>query len=62
MLTEAGLAYLGLSDPNVVSWGRLINNAQAFLYRAWWLSVFPGAAIVTTILAITLTIDSLRRA
>ncbi|MDX1541319.1 MAG: ABC transporter permease, partial [Geminicoccaceae bacterium] len=46
ILTEAGLSYLGLADPNVVSWGRLIDNAQAFLYRAWWLSVFPGLAIV----------------
>ena len=61
ILTEAGLAYLGLSDPNVISWGRLISNAQSFLYRAWWLSVFPGLAIVVTIVAITLVIDGLRR-
>lgn len=61
ILTEAGLSYLGLSDPNVVSWGRLIENAQAFLYRAWWLSVFPGLAIVLTIVAITLVMDGLRR-
>ncbi|MGH1482796.1 MAG: ABC transporter permease [Geminicoccales bacterium] len=61
ILTEAGLAYLGLSDPNVISWGRLISNAQSFLYRAWWLSVFPGLAIVITIVAITLIIDGLRR-
>ena len=61
ILTEAGLAYLGLSDPNVISWGRLISNAQSFLYRAWWLSVFPGLAIVVMIVAITLVIDGLRR-
>lgn len=61
ILTEASLSYLGLSDPNVVSWGRLIENAQAFLYRAWWLSVFPGLAIVLTIVAITLVMDGLRR-
>ncbi|HEX6141171.1 MAG TPA: ABC transporter permease [Geminicoccaceae bacterium] len=61
ILTEAGLSYLGLSDPNVVSWGRLIENAQAFLYRAWWLSVFPGLAIVLAIVAVTQVIDGLRR-
>jgi peptide/nickel transport system permease protein len=61
ILTEAGLAYLGLSDPNVISWGRLISNAQSFLYRAWWLSVFPGLGIVITIVAITLIVDGLRR-
>jgi peptide/nickel transport system permease protein len=60
ILTEAGLAYLGLSDPNVISWGRLIDNAQAFLYRAWWLSVFPGLAIAQTVVAIALVVDGWR--
>ena len=61
ILTEAGLSYLGLSDPNVVSWGRLLDNAQAFLYRAWWLSIFPGAAIALTVVAIALIVDGWRR-
>lgn len=61
ILTEAGLSYLGLSDPNVVSWGRLLSNAQAFLYRAWWLSIFPGAAIALTVVAIALMADGWRR-
>ena len=61
ILTEAGLSYLGLSDPNVVSWGRLLNNAQAFLYRAPWLSIFPGAAIALTVIAIALIVDGWRR-
>lgn len=60
ILTEAGLSYLGLSDPNILSWGRLINNAQAFLYRAWWLSVFPGLAIALTVLGIALLVDGWR--
>jgi peptide/nickel transport system permease protein len=60
ILTEAGLSYLGLADPNVISWGRLINNAQAFLYRAWWLSLFPGLAIALTVVGIALVVDGWR--
>jgi len=60
ILTEAGLSYLGLADPNVISWGRLIDNAQAFLYRAWWLSVFPGLAIALTVVGIALLVDGWR--
>ena len=60
ILTEAGLSYLGISDPNVVSWGRLIFNAQSFLHHAWWLSVFPGLAIVILVLGITFVADGIR--
>ena len=59
ILTEAGLSYLGISDPNVVSWGQLIDNAQSFLHLAWWLSVFPGLAIMIMVLGITLVADGL---
>jgi len=61
ILTEAGLSYLGISDPNVASWGRLILNAQSFLHHAWWLSVFPGLAIMLLVLGISLIADSLNR-
>lgn len=60
ILTEASLSYLGISDPNVVSWGQLIFNAQSFLHQAWWLSVFPGIAFTALILAIHLIADGLR--
>ena len=60
ILTEAGMSYLGLGDPNLMSWGYLLNNAQAFLYRAWWLSAFPGFAIVITVLGLALVLDRLR--
>jgi len=60
ILTEAGLSYLGLGDPNRMSWGYLLNNAQAFLYRAWWLPVFPGLAIVITVLGLALVLDRRR--
>jgi len=59
ILLEAGLAFLGLSDQNQMSLGFLINNAQQFLEQAWWMSVFPGAAIVVAILGINLLADAL---
>jgi peptide/nickel transport system permease protein len=50
ILIEAGLSYLGLSDPTVVSWGRMLNSGQRYLFEAWWLSIFPGLAIFSTVL------------
>lgn len=59
ILIEAGLSFLGLGDPNLVSWGFLINNAQRFLTVAWWMSVFPGLAIVWAVLGLSLLSDAL---
>lgn len=59
ILVEASLAFIGLSDPNVMSWGRLVSNAQDYLRVAWWMSVFPGAAIVIAVLGINLLADAL---
>ena len=59
ILIEAGLAFLGLGDPNQLSWGFLINNAQRFLTVAWWMSVFPGLAIVVAVLGLNLLSDAL---
>jgi len=59
ILIEAGLAFLGLGDPNLISWGFLINNAQRFLTVAWWMSVFPGLAIVVAVLGLNLLSDAL---
>ena len=42
ILVEAGLSFLGLGDPDVVSLGYLANNAQRFLRVAWWMAAFPG--------------------
>ena len=58
ILTEAGLSFLGLGDPNTISWGYLLNNAQPFIRRAWWLPVFPGLAIVVTVLGLSLVLDN----
>lgn len=54
ILSEAGLGYLGLSDPAAISWGDLVRNGQTFYAHGWWLSVFPGIAIVLTCLAVAL--------
>lgn len=62
ILIEAGLSFLGLGDPNQISWGYLINNAQRFLTVAWWMSVFPGLAIVAAVLGLSLLSDALNDA
>lgn len=59
IMIEAGLAFLGLGDPNKMSWGYLANNAQQFLGTAWWMAVFPGLAIVVAVLGLNLTSDAL---
>ena len=61
ILAEAGLGYLGLSDASTISWGDLIRNGQAFYAHGWWLSVFPGLAIVVTCVGVALTGESLAR-
>lgn len=58
ILIEAGLGFVGLTDPEVVSLGYLANNAQRFLRTAWWLTVFPGVALVLTIVGINLVGDA----
>lgn len=59
ILIEASLGFLGLGDPNLVSWGFLAGQAQEFLRVAWWLSVFPGLAITATVLGLNLAGDGL---
>jgi len=54
ILIEASLSFLGLGDPNVMSWGAIIGNARDLLQTAWYLSVIPGIAIVLTVLGVSL--------
>lgn len=54
VLTEAGLSFLGLSDPNFISWGDLIRNGQTFFHHGWWLAAFPGLLIIQTCVAFAL--------
>ena len=59
ILLEAALSFFGLSSVDTISWGRMLNSGQRFLFNAWWLSVFPGAAIFLTVLAFNLLGDGL---
>ena len=59
ILAEAGLSFLGLGDPTVISWGALLGGAQHFVREAWWMSVFPGIALTLTVLACNLIADAL---
>jgi peptide/nickel transport system permease protein len=62
ILIESGLAFLGLGDPNVMSWGLLISAGRAVLRSAWWICTFPGIAILLTVLSINLVGDGLNEA
>ena len=62
VLVEAGLGFLGLGDRNVVSWGAMLADAQSYVAVAWWTSVFPGAALALTVLALNLAGDGLAQA
>ncbi|MEL6478558.1 MAG: ABC transporter permease [Pseudomonadota bacterium] len=62
ILIESGLAFLGLGDPNVMSWGFQIGAGRTLLRSAWWVCTFPGIAILLTVLAINLVGEGLNDA
>ena len=62
ILVEAGLSYLGLGDPSLMSWGRMLYSAQTFLRRAPWMAIFPGLMISITTLSLNLIGDGLNDA
>ncbi|KFI28622.1 ABC transporter permease [Haematobacter massiliensis] len=62
ILLESSLSFLGLGDPNLLSWGYMIGAARTVIRQAWWLSFLPGAAIVITVLALNLIGESLNDA
>jgi peptide/nickel transport system permease protein len=63
ILAEATLSFLGLGvTPSTPTWGLALNEGRNFVQQAWWLSVFPGLAIVFTVLALNLFGDGLRDA
>jgi peptide/nickel transport system permease protein len=59
ILLETGLSFFGLDSPDVISWGRMLATGQRFLASAWWISLFPGLAILLTVLAFNLVGDSM---
>lgn len=62
IMTEASLSFLGLGDPNNISWGYMLNAARIDIYAAWWTSIFPGIMITLTVLAFNLIGDGLNDA
>lgn len=58
ILTEASLSFLGLADPNQISWGYMIGAGRSVFRQAWWLSVFPGLCLLVIVLAVTLVAEA----
>jgi len=57
VLFEGGLSFLGLGDPNTMSWGLMLGQNRNYMLDAWWAVTFPGAAIFLVILAMSLLGD-----
>ena len=62
ILIESGLSFLGLTDPNVMSWGFQVGAGRGVLRAAWWLCAIPGIAILLTVLGINLVGEGLNDA
>jgi len=62
ILLESALSFLGLGDPNLMSWGFMIGSGRSVIRIAWWMSVFPGVAIFLTVLALNLVGEGLNDA
>jgi peptide/nickel transport system permease protein len=61
ILAESGLSFLGLGiQPPDPSWGQMLTAGKEYIYIAWWLSLFPGLAILFTVLAFNLLGEGLR--
>jgi peptide/nickel transport system permease protein len=63
ILTEAALSFLGLGvQPPTASWGSMVSDGKDALINAWWISTFPGLAIVLTVVCFNLLGDAARDA
>ncbi|MFT4265784.1 MAG: ABC transporter permease [Xenophilus sp.] len=62
MLTESALAFLGLGDPKLMSWGFMLGAGRTVMREAWWLCVWPGLALAATVLSINVATEALHRA
>jgi peptide/nickel transport system permease protein len=62
ILTEAGLAFLGLGDPNVLTWGTMIGLGRDTIRTEWYMAAIPGCAILVTVLGLNLVGDGLNDA
>lgn len=62
ILLESSLSFLGLGDPNAMSWGFMVGSARTVLRQAWWMCFFPGFAILLTVLGLNLIGEGLNDA
>lgn len=62
ILFEASLSFLGLGDPNRMSWGLMIGSGRSYMLACWWAVTFPGLMIFLTVLSISLIGDGLNDA
>lgn len=62
ILLESSLSFLGLGDPNRMSWGFMIGASRTVLRQAWWMATFPGLAIAITVLALNILGEALNDA
>ncbi|MDD5102222.1 MAG: ABC transporter permease [Endomicrobiia bacterium] len=61
ILTESSLSFLGLGvQPPMPSWGQILTSGKDYIYIAWWLSIFPGIAILLTVLSFNLVGEAIR--
>lgn len=62
IMLESSLSYVGVGiEPPTSSWGRMLNDGQAYMAIAWWVSTLPGLAIVFTVLGVNFLGDGLRQ-
>ena len=59
ILLESAVSFLGLGDPNLMTWGYMIGTGRTVIRGAWWMSVLPGVALVSTILIINVVGEGL---
>jgi peptide/nickel transport system permease protein len=63
ILTESGLSFLGFGvQPPNPSWGNILSDGRLYIFDAWWMTLFPGLAILATVLAFNLFGEGLRDA
>ncbi len=62
ILFESAVSFLGLGDPNVASWGRLVGDGRQLIRSSWYICAIPGVAIMITVLCLNLVGDGLNDA
>ncbi|MBM3470153.1 MAG: ABC transporter permease [Armatimonadetes bacterium] len=61
IVAEAAISFLGFGvQPPMASWGNMLNEGKTYIYNAWWMTTFPGVALVLTALGVNLVGDWLR--